>query len=319
MYLIFDFQVVGELLLLRDHVEGADGGGGGEEDRHVHHDHLGEAHVVAHDHRREHEAGEQHHQRVGEVRGEVEGGLHLLAPGERRGEDPRQQLLAHLHRALGPALLLRLEGVHLDRQLGGGDEVRQVHEPPAPQLRPVGEVEVLGEGVVLPAPRVRDHRAAPDARGAVEVEEAAGAAARPVLHDEVPVEHDRLHFGEQRVVAVDVAPARLDHPDLRVGEVAEGLLEDVGRGHEVGVEDEDELAGGGAQAGVEGARLVAGAVGAVQVVDVEAELAVVLDGAARDRGRLVGRVVEDLDLEPVLRDSGSRRPTRAGGRARTSR
>jgi len=68
------------------------------------------------------------------------------------GEDPRQQLLADLHRALRPALLLRLEGVHLDGQLGGGDEVGQVHEPPAPHLGAVGEVEIFGEGVVLPAP-----------------------------------------------------------------------------------------------------------------------------------------------------------------------
>jgi len=159
---------------------------------------------------------------------------------------------------------------------------------------------------VLPAAGVGDRRAAPDPGGAVEIEEAPGAAARPVLHDEVPVEHDRLHLGEQRVAAVDVAPAGLHHPHLRLVEVAERLLQHVRRRHEVRVEDQHELAGRAAQPGVEGARLVAGAVVAVQVVDVEALRAVVLHRAAGDGARLVGRVVEDLDLQQLLRVADGR-------------
>ena len=39
--------------------------------------------------------------------------------------------------------------------------------------------------------------AAPDAGGAVEVEEAARPVARGVLDDEVAVEHQRLHLGQR--------------------------------------------------------------------------------------------------------------------------
>ena len=83
--------------------------------------------------------------------------------------------------------------------------------------------------------------------------------------------------------------------------MAERLLEDLRRRHEVGVEDQHELAGRALEARVERPRLEAGAVAAVQVVDVEALRAVVLDGAARDPGGGVGRVVEHLDLEQLLR------------------
>ena len=78
-------------------------------------------------------------------------GLHL----ERliRPQDARQQLQAGLDRPLGPAMLLRLERVHLDRHFRRRDDVRQELEPPATQLRAVAEVEVLGQRVVLPSAR----------------------------------------------------------------------------------------------------------------------------------------------------------------------
>ena len=162
--------------------------------------------------------------------------------------------------------------------------------------------------------------APPEAGGAVEVEEAAGAVAPAVLEDEVPVEQHRLHLGQQRVVAVDVAPARLDHarPSGRSNWPTVFSRMSGGR-HEVGVEDEHELAAGRLEARRERARLEAGAVGAVEVVDVEALLAVALDRAARDRLRLVGGVVEDLDLEELLRIADGARPSRAGAPPRTSR
>src|SRR4029453_1002877 len=144
------------------------------------------------------------------------------------------------------------------RQLRRADEVLQVHEPPPAHLRAVGEVEVLGERVVLPASRVFDRRAPPHAGGAVEVEEAAGTAASSVLEDEMAVEKHGLPLREEGVLAVDVAPAHLNEADLRVLELADRLLQDVGGGHEVGVEDEHELAGGGGETGVGGPRLVSG-------------------------------------------------------------
>ncbi len=98
-----------------------------------------------------------------------------------------------------------------------------------------------------------------------------------------------------------MTPAHLDHPDLRVAELAERLLEDVGGGHEVGVEDQHELAPGDPEPLVEGAGLEAAAVCAVQVMDGETLGAIALHRPPRERACLVGRVVEHLDLEQLLR------------------
>src|SRR5207249_4591687 len=77
-----------------------------------------------------------------------------------------------------------------------------IGETPARELRPVREIEVLGEGVVLPAARLSDALAPPQAGGAVEVEVAAGSLASGVLDPEVPVEEQRLDPRQGRVFAV---------------------------------------------------------------------------------------------------------------------
>ena len=85
--------------------------------------------------------------------------------------------------------------------------------------------------------------------------------------------------------------------------LAECRLEDLGRSDEIGVEDQDELAGGRLEPVVEGARLETAPVVAVEVVDVESQRAVPFDGGLGDGAGLVGGVVEDLDLEQLLRVS----------------
>ena len=62
-------------------------------------------------------------------------------------------------------------------------------------------------------------RAAQNSGGAVEVEEIAGARTRAMLQDEMAVEQHGFDFGEEIVVPVQVAPARLHHADLRIGEM----------------------------------------------------------------------------------------------------
>ena len=120
-------------------------------------------------------------------------------------------------------MLLRLEGVHLDRQLRRRDVIGQEDELPAAQLRAIAEIEIFGQRVVLPAAGVADRLAPPDARRAVEVEEAPAAIAAAMLEHEVRVEKDRLDLGEERVVLVDVPPPRLHHRDFGVAEVVDRL------------------------------------------------------------------------------------------------
>ena len=154
---------------------------------------------------------------------------------------------------------------------------------------------------MLPAAGVGDGRAAPDSGRAVEVEEESGAVAAAVLEHEVAVEQDRLNLRQQRVVLIDVTPARLDHRHLRIGEELHGAHQEIRRGDEVGVEDRDELALGDLEAGLERAGLVAGAIGAMDVGDVHAAGGVAAHGLLGDAARFVRRVIQDLDLKQLAR------------------
>ena len=278
-------------LALADHVEVADRERRREEQRDVDQQHLVPAHVVADHHGREHQHREDAHQRVVEVRGQVEERLRLHAERQVRAQNPRQQLAARLHGSLRPAVLLRLERVHLDRHFGGGDQVGEEDELPAAKLGAVAEIQILGQRIVLPAAGIVDRHAAPGPRRAVEVEEAAAAIAPAVLEDEVAVEQDRLNLRQQRVVLVDVAPARLHHADARIGEMRHQAGQEVRRRDEVRVEDGDELAARRLQPGFERAGLVPAAIRAVVVLDVDALRGKAPDRQLGDALRLVGRVV----------------------------
>ncbi len=153
---------------------------------------------------------------------------------------------------------------------------------------------------MLPAPGFIDSATPPHAGGAVEVEEDAGAGAGSMLEDEVAIEEDGFDLGEEAVVAVEVGPAGLHHADLGLGKVMDDLHDPVRRGHEVGIEDGDEFAGGGFHDFLEGAGLKACAIGTVQINDGVAEGAVPFKDELGYFFRFVGGVVEDLDLEEVL-------------------
>ena len=115
--------------------------------------------------------GSGQHERMGEVVAEVEDGLELGEKREVGGENFREQFDRCLDGAFRPAELLALERGVSFRDLRRDDDVGDVFEVPAFQLGAVGEVEVFGEGVGGPAPCILDRAAAPDAGGAVEVEE----------------------------------------------------------------------------------------------------------------------------------------------------
>ena len=154
---------------------------------------------------------------------------------------------------------------------------------------------------MLPAAAVVDRLAPPDAGGAVEVEEAAAAIAAAVLEHEVRVEQHRLDLGEQRIVFVDVPPARLHERDLGIGEVMNGAGQEVGLRNEVGIEDRDVGAARDLQSLVQRAGLEAGAILAMDVLDVDALQRMPPHGELGDLPGLVGRVVQHLDLEPLAR------------------
>ena len=80
-----------------------------------------------------------------------------------------------------------------------------------------------------------------------------------------------------------------------------GARQKVGLRNEVRIEDRDEVAARNLQALVERAGLVAGAVLAMDVLDVDALQRVAAHGELRNLPGLVRRIVEDLDLQLLAR------------------
>ncbi len=210
-------------------------------------------------------------------------------------------LIATCVRPFAHRALLHLEAVHLDGQFGGAIQAGDVHEAPAFELGAIAEVGIFGEGIVLPAARVIDHGLAQNAGRAVEVEEVAGARTRSMLQDEMAVQQHRLDFGEEVVIAVEIAPAGLHHADLGVGEVVNGAHQKIGGRNKIGIEDGDEFAGGGFQAFLEGSGFIAVAIAAVQIVDGVAEGAIAFHQGFGEGGGIVGGIVQHLDLQELLR------------------
>ncbi len=146
-------------------------------------------------------------------------------------------------RALGPAVLLALEAVHVRRQFRGHDDVREVNEAPALHLRAVAQVHVLGERVMLPAAGVDDAPLAPDAGGAVEVEEECRRGCAP----SAPARGDRRASspgaGSGAIGPCSKWPQRAcTMPTCSSVKWWIIFLQQVRRRHEIRVENEQELA-----------------------------------------------------------------------------
>jgi hypothetical protein len=58
-------------------------------------------------------------------------------------------------------MLLRLETVHVHRQLRRSDDVGKINELPARELRAIAQIEVLAQSIILPASALLDARTAP--------------------------------------------------------------------------------------------------------------------------------------------------------------
>src|ERR1035438_9424493 len=224
---------------------------------------------------------------------------YLDMTGTERLHGHGQQLARALRQALGPTGLLHLESVHFHGKFRRAVQARHVDELPAFQLRAVTEVGIFGERIVLPAAGVLNRLAAQNTGRAVEVEEVARARASPVLQDEVPVQQHGFHFGEEAVIAIQIAPAGLHDADSRVGEMLDGAREEIRRRDEIGIENGDEFACGGLQSFLQRAGFEALAIVAVMVFDGEPQSAIALHQRRGKWGGVVGGIVQHLDLEQL--------------------
>ncbi len=111
-------------------------------------------------------------------------------------ENAGQEFEGGLDGAFAPAMLLTVEGCDLGWEFCWAFNGGVIDELPAFHLGAIGEIDIFGEGVVLPSTGVDDTGAAPDSGGAVEIEPAPGGVACGVFDDEMTVEEDGLAAGE---------------------------------------------------------------------------------------------------------------------------
>ena len=226
-------------------------------------------------------------------------GLELDDGAQGAAQQAGKQLARGLNTALGPAPLLHQERGGCARELGRDTHFVPQDEAPSRHLRPVADVEVLGQRVVMPSARVLKCLSTPHPRRPVELEEPATTVASPLFHQEVPVQQKPLGAGQPRFVLVEVVPAGLHHADPGIGHGREEVFEEAGWGDEVGVENENVVASRRVETRGEGAGLVAVADAAVEDGDVDALPPPLVGALPGQGGGLVGGVVEDLDLEKV--------------------
>ena len=115
----------------------------------------------------------------------------------------------------------------------------------------------------------------------------------------MPIEHDCLNLCDQAVIAIQVRPPRLHHPDLRLREVVDDLHHPLTRRNKVGIEDRNKLTLRRLQPRIQRTRLVPIAICAVNVshrlrVHPGKASRIPLDNLLRHDGRLVGRIVQYL-------------------------
>ncbi len=101
------------------------------------------------------------------------------------------------------------------------------------------------------------------------------------------------------MLVVQMAPPGLQHANLRVGKIVDRPLEQVGRWNEVGVEDDDEIPGRRLQPLLQGAGLETDPVGAMEESHLATARTPLRNFRRANLGRLIGRIVEYLDFEPV--------------------
>src|ERR1041384_128195 len=216
------------------------------------------------------------------------GGLGFNREGQFTTPNSRQQLFAGLDGPFGPAMLLRFETIHVHRQFGGRHEIGKENEFPTDQLRAIAKIEIFAKRVVVPAAGFLDARFSPQTGSAIEIEKASAAAAGGLLEQEMAVQKHRLHPCEQRIPAIQMSPASLDHANLRVVEIMNRVLQKIARRNEVRVQNANEFAVGRFKSNRESARFEPGPINAMNQLHIETALAQFLNTTRGDFARVIG-------------------------------
>ena len=154
---------------------------------------------------------------------------------------------------------------------------------------------------MLPAARVFNHRGPQDACRSVEIEKQPAAAARAVFNHKVAVQQHRFHFRQQAVIPVQITPACLHHSHPWIGEVMHCTRQKIARRNKVGVENRNQLARRRAHPLLQRPRLETVAVRSMQIFDRHARRLIIANQPLREGVRVVGGIIQHLDLQQVLR------------------
>src|ERR1700691_2784627 len=122
-----------------------------------------------------------------------------------------------------------------------------------------------------------------------------------MLDDEVSVQQNGFDFRKRGIIAIDIAPARLHHGELFVREIGHRAAQKIRGRNKIRIEDGHKFTGRRFEAFLQRARFVAFAIVAMDVADGHSEGPLAFYTVAGDLAGLVGRIVENLNLEQLAR------------------
>ena len=92
-----------------------------------------------------------------------------------------------------------------------------------------------------------------------------------MLDHKMPVEQHRFHFRQQRIIPVEISPARLHHRHLRISKIGHRVPQKIRRRNKIRIENRDMLAARHLQSFLQRAGLESLAIIAMNVEDRQAQ------------------------------------------------
>ena len=115
------------------------------------------------------------------------------------------------------------------------------------------------------------------------------------------VQKHGLHSRQQRVASIQMTPSRLDHSDLRIREKMDRPVQQVRGRDEIGIENANELASGRFEPSRKRTGLEPGPVDPMNQLNIEAALSQCFHARRSHLPRIVGGIVQHLDLQQISR------------------